>query len=143
MTRRHEESTRECGIYTRSTLRRSTKVSQSRIATLAIRICKKNASKPELSSQHSQMNISLPLTSMLMLNLCLYYKGRFGGMMQKEDYKSTLRENHSMKILMLQAQDLWDSIFNRLQSLLVLGILGVDTPPEDLNVKFLRRLPSE
>ncbi|GKD96282.1 hypothetical protein Tco_1380179, partial [Tanacetum coccineum] len=25
MTRRHEESTRECGIYTRSTLRRSTK----------------------------------------------------------------------------------------------------------------------
>ncbi|GKC36720.1 retrovirus-related pol polyprotein from transposon TNT 1-94 [Tanacetum coccineum] len=38
MTRRHEESTRECGIYTRSTLRRSTKVSQSRIATLAIRL---------------------------------------------------------------------------------------------------------
>ncbi|GJT53638.1 phospholipase-like protein [Tanacetum coccineum] len=37
MTRRHKESTRECGIYTRSTLRRSTKVSQSRIATLAIR----------------------------------------------------------------------------------------------------------
>ncbi|GJS33716.1 hypothetical protein Tco_0532098 [Tanacetum coccineum] len=36
MTHRQEESIRECGIYTRSTLRRSTKVSQSRISTLAI-----------------------------------------------------------------------------------------------------------
>ncbi|GJU05231.1 hypothetical protein Tco_1121661 [Tanacetum coccineum] len=42
MTRRHEESTREYGIYTRSTLRRSTKVSQSRIATLAIRVRQSN-----------------------------------------------------------------------------------------------------
>ncbi|GJY67632.1 reverse transcriptase domain-containing protein [Tanacetum coccineum] len=38
MTRRHEESTRECGIYTRSTLRRSTKVSQSRIAHAEIHV---------------------------------------------------------------------------------------------------------
>ncbi|GKA55961.1 ribonuclease H-like domain-containing protein [Tanacetum coccineum] len=37
-----------------------------------------------------------------------------------------------------------DSIFNRLQKLVSrLAILGVDTPPEDLNVKFLRSLPSE
>ncbi|GKD19075.1 hypothetical protein Tco_1208233 [Tanacetum coccineum] len=37
-----------------------------------------------------------------------------------------------------------DSIFNRLQKLVSrLSILGVDTPPEDLNVKFLRSLPSE
>ncbi|GJV41046.1 ribonuclease H-like domain-containing protein [Tanacetum coccineum] len=35
-----------------------------------------------------------------------------------------------------------DSIFNRLQKLVSrLVILGVDTPPEDLNVKFLRSLP--
>ncbi|GJY78449.1 hypothetical protein Tco_0484250 [Tanacetum coccineum] len=37
-----------------------------------------------------------------------------------------------------------DSIFNRLQKLVSrLAIIGVVTPPEDLNVKFLRRLPSE
>ncbi|GJZ50785.1 hypothetical protein Tco_0605300 [Tanacetum coccineum] len=30
MTRRHEESTKECGIYTRSTLRRSTKLNGRR-----------------------------------------------------------------------------------------------------------------
>ncbi|GJR26682.1 ribonuclease H-like domain-containing protein [Tanacetum coccineum] len=37
-----------------------------------------------------------------------------------------------------------DSIFNRLQRLVSrLAILGVVTPPEDLNVKFLRSLPSE
>ncbi|GJR48652.1 putative reverse transcriptase domain-containing protein [Tanacetum coccineum] len=37
-----------------------------------------------------------------------------------------------------------DSIFNRLQKRVSrLAILGVDTPPEDLNVKFLRSLPSE
>ncbi|GJZ89234.1 hypothetical protein Tco_0661016, partial [Tanacetum coccineum] len=34
--------------------------------------------------------------------------------------------------------------FNQLQKLVSrLAILGVDTPPEDLNVKFLRSLPSE
>ncbi|GJV72916.1 ribonuclease H-like domain-containing protein [Tanacetum coccineum] len=37
-----------------------------------------------------------------------------------------------------------DSIFNMLQRLVSrLAILGVVTPPEDLNVKFLRSLPSE
>ncbi|GKB99445.1 hypothetical protein Tco_0985582 [Tanacetum coccineum] len=37
-----------------------------------------------------------------------------------------------------------DFIFNRLQKLVSrLEILGVVTPPEDLNVKFLRSLPSE
>ncbi|GJU83254.1 ribonuclease H-like domain-containing protein [Tanacetum coccineum] len=37
-----------------------------------------------------------------------------------------------------------DSIFNSLQKLVSrLAILGVVTPPEDLNVKFLRSLPSE
>ncbi|GKG52666.1 hypothetical protein Tco_0549778, partial [Tanacetum coccineum] len=37
-----------------------------------------------------------------------------------------------------------DSIFNRLQKLVSrLAILCVVTPPEDLNVKFLRSLPSE
>ncbi|GJX82001.1 ribonuclease H-like domain-containing protein [Tanacetum coccineum] len=37
-----------------------------------------------------------------------------------------------------------DSIFNRLQKLVSrLANLGVVTPPEDLNVKFLRSLPSE
>ncbi|GJW22285.1 putative reverse transcriptase domain-containing protein [Tanacetum coccineum] len=37
-----------------------------------------------------------------------------------------------------------DSIFNKLQKLVSrLAILGIDTPPEDLNVKFFRSLPSE
>ncbi|GJT51754.1 ribonuclease H-like domain-containing protein [Tanacetum coccineum] len=45
-----------------------------------------------------------------------------------------------MKTLMLSL----DSIFNRLQKLVSrLAILGIVTPPEDLNVKFLRSLPFE
>ncbi|GJS31318.1 putative ribonuclease H-like domain-containing protein [Tanacetum coccineum] len=52
-----------------------------------------------------------------------------------------------MKTLVLQAQNhliLSLTIFNKLQRLVSrLVILGVVTPPEDLNVKFLRSLPSE
>ncbi|GJS69991.1 hypothetical protein Tco_0702832 [Tanacetum coccineum] len=44
----------------------------------------------------------------------------------------------------LRLNTIKDSIFNRLQKLVSrLAILGVDTSSEDLNVKFLRSLPSE
>ncbi|GKB17078.1 hypothetical protein Tco_0851001, partial [Tanacetum coccineum] len=44
----------------------------------------------------------------------------------------------------VKARKSLDSIFNRLQKLVSrLAIFGVDTSPEDLNVKFLRSLPSE
>ncbi|GJZ80208.1 ribonuclease H-like domain-containing protein [Tanacetum coccineum] len=70
-------------------------------------------------------------------------KARFGGNeATKKTQKALLKqqyENFSASSL-----ELLDSIFNRLQRLVSrLEILGVVTPPEDLNVKFLRSLPSE
>ncbi|GJT09150.1 hypothetical protein Tco_0843612 [Tanacetum coccineum] len=70
-------------------------------------------------------------------------KAQFGG---NEATKKTLKallkqqyENFSSSSLKSH-----DSIFNRLQRLVSrLAILGVVTPPEDLNVKFLRSLHSE
>ncbi|GKB78469.1 hypothetical protein Tco_0945364 [Tanacetum coccineum] len=44
----------------------------------------------------------------------------------------------------LPIEQTYQLTFNQLQKLVSrLAILGVDTPPEDLNVKFLRSLPSE
>ncbi|GKC04797.1 hypothetical protein Tco_0996407 [Tanacetum coccineum] len=70
-------------------------------------------------------------------------KARFGGNeATKKTQKALLKqqyENFSASSL-----ELLDSIFNRLQRLVSrLAILGVVTPLEDLNVKFLRSLPSE
>ncbi|GJU63368.1 ribonuclease H-like domain-containing protein [Tanacetum coccineum] len=49
-----------------------------------------------------------------------------------------------MKALVLQTQNHLILSFNRIQKFVSrLAILGVVTPPEDLNVKFLRSLPSE
>ncbi|GJT79686.1 putative ribonuclease H-like domain-containing protein [Tanacetum coccineum] len=70
-------------------------------------------------------------------------KARFGGNeATKKTQKALLKqqyENFSASSL-----ESLDSSLNRLQKLVSrLAILGVVTPPEDLNVKFLRSLPSE
>ncbi|GKA21028.1 hypothetical protein Tco_0701017 [Tanacetum coccineum] len=60
----------------------------------------------------------------------------------KESQKALLKQQYE-NFNAISSESL-DAIFNRLQKLVSrLLILGVDTSPEDLNVKFLRSLPSE
>ncbi|GKB36303.1 putative ribonuclease H-like domain-containing protein, partial [Tanacetum coccineum] len=68
---------------------------------------------------------------------------RFGGNdATKKTQKALLRQQYEN--FNASSSESLDSIFNRLQKLVSrLAILGVVTPPEDLNVKFLRSLPSE
>ncbi|GJY28008.1 hypothetical protein Tco_0403775 [Tanacetum coccineum] len=78
--------------------------------------------------------------------VALYTKktfSRFGGNdATKKTQKALLKQQYEN--FNATSSESLDSIFNRLQKLVSrLAILGVDTPPEDLNVKFLRSLPSE
>ncbi|GJU65932.1 ribonuclease H-like domain-containing protein [Tanacetum coccineum] len=70
-------------------------------------------------------------------------KARFGGNdATKKTQKALLKQQYEN--FNATSSESLDSIFNRLQKLVSrLAILGVDTPAEDLNVKFLRSLPSE
>ncbi|GKA40656.1 hypothetical protein Tco_0733249 [Tanacetum coccineum] len=70
-------------------------------------------------------------------------KARFGGNdATKKTQKALLKQQY--KNFNASSLESLDSIFNRLQKLVSrLAILGVVTPPKDLNVKFLRSLPSE
>ncbi|GJX54972.1 hypothetical protein Tco_0284869 [Tanacetum coccineum] len=70
-------------------------------------------------------------------------KARFGGNeATKKTQKAMLKQQYEN--FNASSSESLDSIFNRLQKLVSrLAILGVVTPPEDLNVKFLRSLPSE
>ncbi|GJU38672.1 ribonuclease H-like domain-containing protein [Tanacetum coccineum] len=70
-------------------------------------------------------------------------KARFGGNeATKKTQKALLKQQYEN--FNASSSESLDSIFNRLQRLVSrLAILGVVTPPEDLNVKFLRSLPSE
>ncbi|GJS78210.1 hypothetical protein Tco_0728091 [Tanacetum coccineum] len=70
-------------------------------------------------------------------------KARFGGNeATKKTQKALLKQQYEN--FNASSSESLDSIFNRLQKLVSrLAILGVVTPPEDLNVKFLRSLPSE
>ncbi|GJW97743.1 ribonuclease H-like domain-containing protein [Tanacetum coccineum] len=70
-------------------------------------------------------------------------KARFGGNeATKKTQKALLKQQYEN--FSASSSESLDSIFNRLQKLVSrLAILGVVTPPEDLNVKFLRSLPSE
>ncbi|GKG41635.1 hypothetical protein Tco_0473386 [Tanacetum coccineum] len=70
-------------------------------------------------------------------------KDRFkGNEATKKTQKALLKQQY--KNFKASSSESLDSIFNRLQKLVSrLTILGVITPPEDLNVKFLRSLPSE
>ncbi|GKB99424.1 hypothetical protein Tco_0985561, partial [Tanacetum coccineum] len=69
-------------------------------------------------------------------------KARFGGNdATKKTQKALLKQQYEN--FNATSSECLDFIFNRLQKLVSrLAILGVDTPPEDLNVKFLRSLPS-
>ncbi|GJS70970.1 VIER F-box protein 2 [Tanacetum coccineum] len=81
---------------------------------------------------------------MLNLTFCIAIKARFGEEMNshKKTQKPVLKQQYEN--FNATSSESLDSIFNRLQKLVSrLAILGVDTPPEDLNVKFLRSLPSE
>ncbi|GJT08246.1 putative ribonuclease H-like domain-containing protein [Tanacetum coccineum] len=70
-------------------------------------------------------------------------KARFGGNeATKKTQKALLKQQYEN--FSASSSESLDSIFNRLQKLVSrLAILGVVTSPEDLNVKFLRSLPSE
>ncbi|GJU35791.1 hypothetical protein Tco_1184145 [Tanacetum coccineum] len=70
-------------------------------------------------------------------------KARFGGNeATKRTQKALLKQQYEN--FNASSSESLDSIFNRLQKLVSrLAILGVVTPPEDLNVKFLRSLPFE
>ncbi|GKF94960.1 hypothetical protein Tco_0284660, partial [Tanacetum coccineum] len=70
-------------------------------------------------------------------------KARFGGNeATKKTQKALLKQQYEN--FNASSSESLDSIFNRLQKLVSrLAVLGVVTPPEDLNVKFLRSLPSE
>ncbi|GJZ54235.1 ribonuclease H-like domain-containing protein [Tanacetum coccineum] len=70
-------------------------------------------------------------------------KARFGGNeATKKTQKALLKQQYEN--FSASSSESLDSIFNRLQRLVSrLTILGVVTPPEDLNVNFLRSLPSE
>ncbi|GKF38451.1 hypothetical protein Tco_0118512 [Tanacetum coccineum] len=72
--------------------------------------------------------------------MLLYVK--IGVLQTKRTQKALLKQQYE-NFNALSSKSL-DSIFNRLQKLVSrLAFLGVVTPPEDLNVKFLRSLPSE
>ncbi|GKA80160.1 hypothetical protein Tco_0786756, partial [Tanacetum coccineum] len=63
------------------------------------------------------------------------------GISNKMTHKALLKQQYEN--FNASSSELLDSIFNTLQKLVSrLAILGVVTPPEDLNVKFLRSLPS-
>ncbi|GKA02251.1 hypothetical protein Tco_0674916 [Tanacetum coccineum] len=70
-------------------------------------------------------------------------KAQFGGNeATKKTQKALLKQQYEN--FSASSSESLDSIFNRLQKLVSsLVILGVVTSPEDLNVKFLRSLPSE
>ncbi|GJX23688.1 ribonuclease H-like domain-containing protein [Tanacetum coccineum] len=70
-------------------------------------------------------------------------KARFGGNEATKKTQKALLKQQYENFSASNSESL-DSIFNRLQKLVCrLAILGVVTSPEDLNVKFLRSLPSE
>ncbi|GJW69807.1 putative ribonuclease H-like domain-containing protein [Tanacetum coccineum] len=109
------------------------------------KICKKNDVKAR-----SLLLMALPNEHQLTFNqyadaqsMFIAIKARFGGNdATKKTQKALLKQQYEN--FNATSSESLDSIFNRLQKLVSrLAILGVDTSPEDLNVKFLRSLPSE
>ncbi|GJR88678.1 hypothetical protein Tco_0212689 [Tanacetum coccineum] len=109
------------------------------------KICKKNDVKAR-----SLLLMALPNEHQLTFNqyvdaqsMFAAIKARFGGNeATKRTQKALLKQQYEN--FNASSSESLDSIFNRLQKLVSrLAILGVVTPPEDLNVKFLRSLPSE
>ncbi|GJV34030.1 hypothetical protein Tco_1394430 [Tanacetum coccineum] len=114
-------------------------------STAEEKICKKNDVKAR-----SLLLMALPNEHQLTFNqyvdaqsMFAAIKARFGGNeATKRTQKALLKQQYEN--FNASSSESLDSIFNRLQKLVSrLAILGVVTPPEDLNVKFLRSLPAE
>ncbi|GJS38153.1 retrovirus-related pol polyprotein from transposon TNT 1-94 [Tanacetum coccineum] len=114
-------------------------------STTEEKICKKNDVKAR-----SLLLMALPNEHQLTFNqyadaqsMFIAIKARFGGNdATKKTQKALLKQQYEN--FNATSSESLDSIFNRLQKLVSrLVIFGVDTSPEDLNVKFLRSLPSE
>ncbi|GJY49994.1 hypothetical protein Tco_0439950 [Tanacetum coccineum] len=114
-------------------------------STAEEKICKKNDVKAR-----SLLLMALPNEHQLTFDqyvdaqsMFAAIKARFGGNeATKKTQKAMLKQQYEN--FNASSSESLDSIFNRLQKLVSrLAILGVVTPPEDLNVKFLRSLPSE
>ncbi|GJT39411.1 ribonuclease H-like domain-containing protein [Tanacetum coccineum] len=114
-------------------------------STTEEKMCKKNDVKAR-----SLLLMALPNEHQLTFNqyadaqsMFIAIKARFGGNdATKKTQKALLKQQYEN--FNATSSESLDSIFNRLQKLVSrLAILGVDTSPEDLNVKFLRSLPSE
>ncbi|GJV13054.1 hypothetical protein Tco_1354595 [Tanacetum coccineum] len=114
-------------------------------STAEEKICKKNDVKAR-----SLLLMALPNEHQLTFDqyvdaqsMFAAIKARFGGNeATKKTQKALLKQQYEN--FNASSSESLDSIFNRLQKLVSrLAILGVVTPPEDLNVKFLRSLPSE
>ncbi|GKC79950.1 hypothetical protein Tco_1130724 [Tanacetum coccineum] len=113
-------------------------------STTEEKICKKNDVKAR-----SLLLMALPNEHQLTFNqyadaqsMFIAIKARFGGNdATKKTQKALLKQQYEN--FNATSSESLDSIFNRLQKLVSrLAILGVDTSPEDLNVKFLRSLLS-
>ncbi|GKD08168.1 hypothetical protein Tco_1187853, partial [Tanacetum coccineum] len=114
-------------------------------STTEEKMCKKNDVKAR-----SLLLMALPNEHQLTFNqyvdaqsMFVAIKARFGGNeATKRTQKALLKQQYEN--FNASSSESLDSIFNRLQKLVSrLAILGVVTLPEDLNVKFLRSLPSE
>ncbi|GJR21256.1 hypothetical protein Tco_0969783 [Tanacetum coccineum] len=116
-------------------------------STTEEKICKKNDVKAR-----SLLFMALPNEHQLTFNqyadaqsMFIAIKARFrGNDTTKKKQKALLKQQYEN--FNATSSESLDSIFNRdykMRCSSRLGILGVDTPPEDLNVKFLRSLPSE
>ncbi|GKC79457.1 hypothetical protein Tco_1130231, partial [Tanacetum coccineum] len=114
-------------------------------STAEEKICKKNDVKARslllmtLSNEH-QLTFNQYVDAQSMF---VAIKAHFGGnKATKKTQKALLKQHHEN--FKASSSESLDSIFNMLQKLVSrLEILGVVTPPEGLNVKFLRSLPSE
>ncbi|GKA78437.1 hypothetical protein Tco_0784974 [Tanacetum coccineum] len=114
-------------------------------STAEEKICKKNDVKAR-----SLLLMALPNEHQLTFNQYVDAQSMFAAI--KARFRGNEATKRTQKALLKQqyenfnasSSESLDSIFNRLQKLVSrLAILGVVTPPEDLNVKFLRSLPSE
>ncbi|GJW89202.1 ribonuclease H-like domain-containing protein, partial [Tanacetum coccineum] len=123
----------------------STGLKMTMPSTAEEKICKKNDVKAR-----SLLLMALPNEHQLTFDqyvdaqsMFVAIKARFGGNeATKKTQKALLKQQYEN--FNASSSESLDSIFNRLQKLVSrLAILGVVTPPEDLNVKFLRSLPSE
>ncbi|GJZ26573.1 putative ribonuclease H-like domain-containing protein [Tanacetum coccineum] len=123
----------------------STTIKMTVPATIEEKTCKKNDVKAR-----SLLLMALPNEHQLTFDqyvdaqsMFAAIKARFGGNeATKKTQKALLKQQYEN--FSASSSESLDSIFNRLQKLVSrLAILGVVTPPEDLNVKFLRSLPSE